>query len=45
MADAQRLINNMKERLRAIDEKHDATVMERGQVALDYAVSHPQALV
>lgn len=40
MADAQQSINNMRERLRIVDEKHDAAVMERGQAALHYAVSH-----
>ena len=34
-------MQGMEERINAIDEKIDAVVLERGQVALDYAVDFP----
>lgn len=39
MADAQKSISNMKDRIKAIGEKHDVVIMERAQVALTYSVS------
>lgn len=38
LAEAQQSIESMKERLRALEDKHDAVTMERGRVALQYAV-------
>jgi hypothetical protein len=38
LAEAQQSIEMMKERLRALEDKHDAVTMERGRVALQYAV-------
>ena len=34
-------MQGVKERINAIEEKNDAVVLERGQVALDYAVDFP----
>lgn len=45
MADAQQSISKMRQRIQVVEEQHDAVVMERGQVALDYAVSRLDAIV
>lgn len=45
MADAQESMSKMRERIRIIDEKHDDAVMDRGEVTLEYAVSHVGVVV
>lgn len=39
MAQAQQSLDDMKQRIGVIEEKHDAATIERGQAALEYAVS------
>lgn len=39
MADAQKSISDMKDRIKVIGEKHDLVIMERAQVVLTYSVS------
>jgi hypothetical protein len=38
LAEAQQSLDTTKERLRTIESQHDALTLERGRVALQYAV-------
>lgn len=40
MAQSQQSLDDMKKRIAVIQEKHDAVTIERGQVALEFAVSY-----